>query len=418
MIRALPHVLARIFGPPLLIAPAKLDQMLLGLHAALLARGSQQSEPINLPDFRGAIDSGKDGAPIRAAGYSIQSGVATVPVHGVLVRRAGQIQPDSTILQSYEEVARVLRTASADDRVRGILLDIDSPGGEAGGVFDLAKEIRASASRKPVWSIANDDALSAAYVLASATQRVYATQTASLGSLGVVALHADQSAFDQAEGIKYTYVYRGAHKVDANPHEALSDDAHATIQAEVDRLYTMLVDMVGEHRGVPAKELRGTEAGIYFGTHAKAQKLADKIGTIDEAHAALVAHTSKRGARMSDPTPEPAAQPAPAATPPVDNNVIALRVDEARTQLRAEATEIAALCALAKHPELAAAYIGEGLSKAVVMQKLQAIQAADSEKAQLTPVDTSDGRHTTAAADARKAGLARQAAMSSAHPRS
>jgi signal peptide peptidase SppA len=416
MIRALPHVLARIFGPPLLIAPAKLDQMLLGLHAAMLHRGSLLAE---LPDIRGRVE-GDSPSTATPRGYSIRSGIATVPVHGVLVRRAGQIQPDSTILQSYEDVTRVLRTARADDRVRGILLDIDSPGGEAGGIFDIAAEIRATAQAKPVWSIANDDALSAAYVLAAATQRIYATQTASLGSLGVVALHADQSAFDAAEGIKYTYVYRGAHKIDANPHEALTDDAQATIQAEVDRLYAKLVDMVGEHRGVPGKQLRATEAAIYFGEHAKAQKLADRIGTIDEAHAALVIHSQKRGTRMSDPTPpvDPAAQtPTPPATPPVDNNVIQLRVDEARTQLRAEATEIAQLCLLAKHPELAAQYISEGLTAAAVRTKLQAQQAADADKAPVTPIDTSDARGSASAiSGARKAAASRQAAMSAAHP--
>jgi signal peptide peptidase SppA len=310
-----------------------------------------------------------------------------------------------------------MRAARADEGVRGILLDIDSPGGEAGGVFDLASEIRATAAAKPVWSIANDDALSAAYVLAAATQRIYATQTASLGSLGVVALHADQSAFDAAEGIKYTYVYRGAHKIDANPHEPLSEDAQGTIQAEVDRLYGKLVAMVSEHRGMSAKDIRGTEAGVYFGEVAKNQKFADRIGTLDEAHAALVSHSQKRGARMSDPTPAPAeaaaAAPTPPATPVVDNNVIALHVDQARAALRAEAKEIGSLCALAKHPELAAGFIAEGLNAGAVAQKLLAVKAADAEKAAIVPIDTSDRRdNASAASEARKAGAARQTAMS------
>jgi signal peptide peptidase SppA len=411
MIRALPHVLARIFGPPLLIAPAKLDQMLLGLHAAMHSRGSEGG--VNLPDFRGAFDSG-DERRERRREYRVSEGIALVPVHGVLVRRAGQIQPDSTILQSYQDVTRIMRAAQADEGVRGILLDIDSPGGEAGGIFDLAREIRATARAKPVWAIANDDALSAAYVLASAAERIYATQTAALGSLGVVALHADQSAFDAAEGIKYTYVYRGAHKIDANPHAALSDDAQASIQAEVDRLYGKLVTIVGEHRGITPKEIRGTEAAIYFGEGAKAQKLADRIGTIDDAFTALVAHTSKRGARMdTTEQPAPAAEtPTPPATPPVDNNVVQLRVDEARAQLRAEAKEIGALCLLAKHPELAAGYIAEGLSASAVAQKLLAVQAADAAKKPLVAIDTSEQPAGKSGAEqARTAASGRMAAM-------
>jgi len=50
-----------------------------------------------------------------------------------------------------------------DPQVQGILLDIDSPGGEAGGVFELAQRIRAASTLKPVWAHANDSAYSAAY---------------------------------------------------------------------------------------------------------------------------------------------------------------------------------------------------------------------------------------------------------------
>jgi len=413
MIRALPHILARIFGPPLLIAPAKLDKMLLGLHAALQQRGSLIPEQgFNLPDFRGLAFDAAENTP-RPRGYAISKGVALVPIHGVLVRRAGQITADSTELQSYEAIATVIRTARADTRVSGILLDIDSPGGEAGGVFDLAREIRAGSASKPIWAIANDDALSAAYVLASAASRVFTTETAALGSLGVVALHADMSAFDAAEGIKYTYVYRGAHKIDANPHEPLSDDAQATIQAEVDRLYSKLVDTVALHRGIDRKAIRATEAGIYFGENAKGQRLADKVGTIDEAHAALVAHTSKRGARMdtTEQQPVPAAETPAAPTPPADSNVIQLRVDEARATFQAAAKEIGALCALAKHPELAAGFIAEGLSITAVMQKLQVAQAADAEKASIVPIDTSERTNASAADGARKAAANRMAQM-------
>jgi signal peptide peptidase SppA len=393
MIRALPHILARVFGPPLLIAPAKLDKMLLGLHAAMLQRGSA------LPEIE--AKTGDDPAPavIVARGYRIERGVATVPVHGVLVRRAGQITPDSTELQSYENVGRVLRNARSDSRVRGILLDIDSPGGEAGGIFDLAAEIRSTRDQKPVWAIAQDDALSAAYLLASAADRVWVTQTGAVGSIGVVALHADQSAFDAAEGIKYTYLFRGAHKIDANPHESLSGEARGVIQSEVDRLYTMLIDQVGRQRGIEAADVRKTEAGIYFGEHALSVGLADKIGTIDEAHAALATHV-QGGPTMTQPTP-PAAEapekPAPLASPPAtDNNVVQLRIDEAAKAARAEAQsharEIAELCALARYPELAAGFIGEGLTAAVVRERLQAKQATDSNKRPLTAIDPSDSR--------------------------
>jgi len=390
MFRALPHILARVFGPPLLIAPGPLEALLAGLGAAMLHRGSLLEA---LPDITMAFD--KDETPPaneRPRGYRISNGVAILPVHGVLMRRAGQVTPDSTPLQSYENVSRVLRTSQRDTRVRATLLDIDSPGGEAGGVFDLADEIRSAAKLKPIWAIANDDALSAAYVLASAADRVYATQTASLGSLGVVALHADQSGLDAKEGLKYTYVYRGAHKIDAHPHGSLTTEAHTAIQGEVDRLYDKLVAMVGEHRSIDPKLIRSQEAQVYFGERAQSQGLVDRIGTLDEAHAALAEHIG-RGPRMENETTTqttteakpPAPPPAP---PPPASNVVQLARDEGAAAAKAQALEIAELCKLAGHAELAAGFIGEGLGLKAVMQKLQEAQAALAAKSAIVAMNT------------------------------
>jgi signal peptide peptidase SppA len=418
MIRSLPHILALAFGPPLLIEPKKLDALLVGLHAALQHRGSLLGEGEQRLDI--AMIEGDGSTPVdeRPRGYRIQNGVATLPVHGVLVRRAGQMTPDSTMLQSYENVGRVLRNAQRDSRVRGILLDIDSPGGEAGGVFDLAKQIRHAATTKPIWSIANDDSLSAAYVLASATDRVWATQTAALGSLGVVALHADQSAFDAEEGIKYTYVYRGARKIDAHPHAALTAEASLAIQSEVDRLYDKLVGIVAEHRHTQPERIRGTEAAVYFGERALNQGLADRIGTIDEAHAALVDHTAPKGARMDQTTTQPptgatsSAEPMPPAPPPADNVVPLARVADAETRARGQAVEIAELCKLAGLADLAGDFIGANLTADAVRAELQKRQAADSAKRPLVAIDTAPKpRDAATVSELAKAHAARVRAM-------
>jgi len=70
----------------------------------------------------------------------------------------------------------------ADPRVRGIVLDIDSPGGEAAGLFDLADRIAAARAIKPIWAVANDAAFSAAYALAASASCVTLTRTAGVGS--------------------------------------------------------------------------------------------------------------------------------------------------------------------------------------------------------------------------------------------
>jgi signal peptide peptidase SppA len=409
MIRALPHILARIFGPPLLIAPARLEPLLKGLQAAMLQRGSVEVSPSSA-DPASPSPPGEE----RPRGYTISRGVATLPIHGVLVRRAGQIAPDSTLLQSYENLGRVVRSAHRDSRVRGILLDIDSPGGEAGGVFDLADQVRQAGQTKPVWAIANDDSLSAAYAIAASAERIWTTQTGALGSLGCWALHADQSAFDAHEGVHYTYIFRGARKIDAHPHAALSGEAQAAIQGEVDRLYTKLIDQVAKHRRTEPARLQATEAAVYYGEHALERGLADRLGTIDEAHAALAEQTMIRGRGQMNEGPTPTGED-------LGDNVVQLRVDEAATAARAQAAEILNLCLLGakRQPwgaELAQELIAKGASIETASRAVLERQAREDATRVIVPLDTSaDQRAVNTSAELARAAAARFAAQGAAH---
>jgi hypothetical protein len=121
-----------------------------------------------------------------------------------------------------------------------------SAGGEVGGLFDLVDRIHAirAASGKPIWAIAAEAALSAAYAIASAADRIYVTQTGEAGSIGVVAVHVDESGADAQDGLAWTFIHAGARKVDGNPHQPLSDHARADLQADVDLMYGRFVAVV------------------------------------------------------------------------------------------------------------------------------------------------------------------------------
>jgi signal peptide peptidase SppA len=386
MIRDLSHIFARIFGVPLLIQPGKLEALLAGLDAARFHRGS-------------LLITAEDGASLEPAqpeaptyGYRLNKGVATVPVHGVLVRRAGQIDADSTRLQSYENLTRVLRNVRADRRARAILLDIDSPGGEAGGVFDFANEVRAIGRDKPVWAVANDDALSAAYAIAAAAQRVWVTDTGAAGGVGVVALHLDQSRRDEEAGIAYSYIFKGAHKIDANPHEPLSIEARIGIQGEIDRIYDKFTASVAEHRRLQPAQVRATEARVYFGGNARSEGLADEVGNYDQAHQALAESVSlgpvnsasrPRGdSRMDNSEDNPATT---AATNVVNLDDVR---GEARTQALAYAEEVSHLCKLGRHPELTGDFLKRNAPISTVARELMELNAHNDQARQIDIIDT------------------------------
>jgi signal peptide peptidase SppA len=155
-------------------------------------------------------------------------------------------------------------------------LDIDSPGGEVSGLFDLVDFIYESREVKPIYAIANDHAFSAAYAIASAASKIFVNRTSGVGSIGVIATHVDQSSYDKKEGIKYTTIFAGDKKNDLSPHEPLSDEATADLQKEVNRLYEMFVATVARNRGVSTAQIRATQAALYYGANSVSLGLADE----------------------------------------------------------------------------------------------------------------------------------------------
>ena len=370
----LPHLAARLFGTPLLVHRAKLDVIL-----AVLGERLNLSAP--------AADLA---IPVPRITPAQPPGIAVIPIHGTLVKRVLGMEAASG-LTSYGGIAQEIDAALADPQVQGILLDIDSPGGEASGSFELARQIRHAATQKPVWAVANDAAYSAAYALAASAQRLIVTETGGVGSIGVIALHIDQSAKDAQEGYRYTAVTAGAHKNDFSPHHPLSDEAKAELQAEVDRLYGLFVEHVTAMRSLNADAVRATEAGLYFGANAITAGLADAVSSFETALAdfslflsarnhkppqarerirteAVIA--SKENAMQENETP---------LTEMIGVDQAAVLVAEARREAVQSAQAIAELCLIAGCHEQAAGFIAAGKSESDVRRVLCEARAARSE---------------------------------------
>jgi len=221
------------------------------------------------------------------ASYALSDGgVAVIPVQGTLVQRSSGLDAESG-LTSYARIGAEMRDALANPQVRAILLEIDSPGGEVAGLFDLADAIYQARDVKPVWAIANENAYSAAYAIASAAERITLPRSAGVGSIGVVAMHMDQSAKDAKQGYVYTPVFAGTRKIDGSEHFPLSDEARTSLQAEVDRLYGLFVSTVARNRNIDAEAIRATEAGWLNPGEAVAGGFADGIATFADTLAEL-----------------------------------------------------------------------------------------------------------------------------------
>lgn len=282
-------VLARLAGRPLAIAPRALD----GLLAASLPAAAQAA----------ALRAHRDAGLAAPQGYTVTvAGIAVVPIVGPLVTRGDWL---SMLLgaASYGEITDAIANATADPAARAVLLEVDSPGGEIGGLFDLVDQIAAlrDAADKPLWAVANESAMSAAFAIASVADRLYVTRTAEIGSVGIVAIHVDESVADAMAGLNWTLIHAGARKIDGNPHEPLSGSARVDIQADVDGLHAEFVALVARNRGLAADVVRATEAAIYRGQRAVDVGFADKLGTLGRALTDLTESLASSRPRLIEP---------------------------------------------------------------------------------------------------------------------
>ncbi|UNE55265.1 S49 family peptidase [Bartonella machadoae] len=271
----MPFLVSRLFGVPHMLASTKLDVILNALAPRLFA--GEKFAPQ-------AFLQGDSASFKPPESYVVRNNVAILPVHGTLVRRGAWLGALSG-LTSYEGLSASFREAIKQPDVRAVLLDIDSGGGEAGGVFDLVEEFQALSKQhqKPIWAHANEFACSAAYAIACSASQIWVARTGVVGSIGVVCAHLDQSSADEKQGFKWTFVFEGDHKVHGNPHEPLADTALNKMQADCALLYEMFVDWVAQNRPLNTDAIRDTKAETFIGTQAITLGLADAQGTLAQA---------------------------------------------------------------------------------------------------------------------------------------
>lgn len=323
------HVLDRLLGQPLFLLPAKAATILDVIMAH--ADASTSADPPDASRFVGSRRRA-DGSGGLAR---VKDGVAVIDVIGSLVNRGAWVGASSGLV-SYEGVGAQVDAAVSDPEVRAILLDINSPGGEAAGMFALAAKIRAARETKPVTAVVNDMAASAAYGLASAANEIVISPTSLVGSIGVVFLHLDRTGANEKAGIVETAIYAGANKTLGMG--TLTPEAKASFQSMVDAFYERFLETVEAGRGerTTAAAARATEASVYIGQEAIEKGLADRVGTFDEILSDLSTRPASRRANTTRLMMSTNANPAATAGPSV------AAVTEAQAAARAEAARVEA----------------------------------------------------------------------------
>lgn len=282
----LAHLAQRLFNVPLAIHPRKAEVVMAAL-ADRLGIGQMVRLDGSAVALSGMEDEEFSSPGKSDRGYEVVKGVALIPVQGTLVHKLGTLRPYSG-MTGYDGIRQNFLVALNDPEVKAIVLDVDSPGGEVAGCFDLVDTIYEARGEKPIWSILSESAYSAAYAIASAADRVMVPRTGGTGSIGVIWMHMDWSQALTDHGFKVTLITYGDRKADGHPEIPLSKEAREQFQAEINDAGELFVETTARNRAVSTKVIRDTQAATYIGQGGVALGLADKVTAPDAAFRALL----------------------------------------------------------------------------------------------------------------------------------
>ncbi|MDZ4241659.1 MAG: S49 family peptidase [Candidatus Omnitrophota bacterium] len=257
----------RIFNQPLLINPAYIPA-LAGRFTVQPSQDAMAKMSSVQMDFQMAQEKGPQ--------LQVSDGIAIISIVDLLVSHT-DFWSWYFGLTSYDDIRAQYQAALADPAVKNIVFRMATPGGEAAGCFDLVDEIYQTRGQKPTYAVYDDYAYSAGFAIASAVDKRYVSRTGSTGSVGVVAMHVDQSGWDSQMGLTYTYIFSGAHKIDYSPHAPLAPGVKAALQEDIDASREIFVQAVARNLGMTPAAVRATEAGIYMGKKAVDAGFADSV---------------------------------------------------------------------------------------------------------------------------------------------
>jgi len=225
-------------------------------------------------------------------GLQIVDNIAVIGVVGVLTRYdscASEMMGGT----SYDTLSAALELAINEPAIQGIILDVNSPGGEVDGLSELADNVNAASKIKPIVSYVSGTGASAAYWLAASTGKIVANKTALVGSIGTVATYTDYSKQNEMEGVKEIEFVSS---VSPNKRPDLNTpEGKAEIQKNIDALGKIFVDTISQYRKTSAEivESEFGKGGVLIANDALSVGMIDKVGNFEDAVAMLEKQIAK-----------------------------------------------------------------------------------------------------------------------------
>lgn len=211
--------------------------------------------------------------------------VAGINLHGTILTYIPQHSESDTFFDydttGSENVLALIRQANEDEKIKSIVIEVDSGGGSPVGGQEIDNAVKNS--EKPVVSFIRSVGASAAYLSVSSSDKIFASIYSDVGSIGITGSYLNNVQKNQKEGYTLEQLSVGRFKDAGSPDKALTSEEKAIFQRDLTIAYNYFVEAVSQNRKIPINEVKGfADGSTVLGEKAKELGLIDEIGGISE----------------------------------------------------------------------------------------------------------------------------------------
>lgn len=183
-----------------------------------------------------------------------------------------------------EDISEDLLDIADNDKIKAVVLRINSPGGSAYGSEQIWKAVSVVKSKKPIVVSMGDYAASGGYYIACNTDRIFAQPTTLTGSIGIFGIFPNIGGLTDKLGIKFDNVKTNKYSDFGATYRPMNTEERAILQRYINNGYELFTKRCAEGRNMNIDSLKAIAEGrIYSGTDAMRLGLVDEMGGLEEA---------------------------------------------------------------------------------------------------------------------------------------
>ena len=246
----------------------------------LLPARDSNGQPVATLSVWDPDDEGDEGNEEIKRNYSIIEGIAVIPIRGAMVANETWWTRYFEI-PSYEGIRNDVLTALEDGEVHEILFDVSTPGGMVSGISDLSDLLSEAKQKKPIYTHASGDMMSAGMWLFSGADRVWASRTSMIGSIGAILVHMSVQKMLDEFGIKVTEIKSGEWKAVGSPYKNLTSEEKQYLQDRIDNTAQLFYDQMVINR--PGIDRNTFDGSVYLADESMTKGMIDGVQSFDKS---------------------------------------------------------------------------------------------------------------------------------------